>query len=146
MTYAKSCPNVSVPSTKKRLRLRSREWPRPPRRDPHLRLIAQLTELAGTDSSVIATSTRPWASATFVGAKHMVALRFHGQDHSHQAARFSSDLPEWEFHISGHIVADACIDGCEVSQERMSAHLPAEAGLIEEGTTVTLSVLTIEEW
>lgn len=131
MTHPKPCPDVTVPSTKRRHRLRSREWPRPPRRDPHTRVIAQLSDLAGADISVIATSSRPWASATFTGARHIVVMKLHGADHAGQADRLAGNLPDAEFSITGHIVADACMD------ERRN-------GAAE--TIVHLSVLTIEDW
>lgn len=147
MTYAKPSPTPSVPSTRRRHPIRAREWPRPPRRDPHTRLIAQLLGHAGPDSSVIATSSRPWASATFVGARHTLLLRLGGTDHGEQADRLMVSLPEAEFAIAGHIVADLCVD------ERLiravgrddEAKASLDGGSPVE-TILRLSILTIEEW
>jgi len=133
MTHPKPSNAVTVPATRQRHRLRSREWPRPPRKDPHTRVIAQLLDLAGTDSSVIATSSRPWASATFVGARHVVVLRLKGPDNAARAATLADRLPDAEFSITGHIVADACADELR----------PAADG---SETVMRLSILTIEDW
>lgn len=133
MTYPKPSHGITVPNTHQPRRVRSRDWPRPSRRDPHTRVITQLLDLAGKDSSVIATSSRPWASATFVGARHGIVLRLSGPDHEARAATLAEQLPEAEFSIGGHIVADACVDRLR---------------LVEEGaeTVMHLSVLTIEDW
>lgn len=158
MTHAKSRPAVSVPTTAQRGPARGRDWPRRPRRDPHARLITQLLALAGPDSSVIATSTRPWASATFVGQKHRVVLRFDGTDHAARADGFAARLPEAEFALSGHIVADACVDR-RVDAASGTTTGPADddaptalvaplapAASQDGGTILALSLLTIEEW
>jgi len=133
MTHLKPSNTVTVPATRQRRRLRSREWPRPPRQDPHTRVIAQVLDLAGADSSVIATSSRPWASATFVGARHSLALKLKGPDNAGRAAMLAARLPDAEFSIAGHIVADACAD----------EHHPAADG---SATVMRLSILTIEDW
>lgn len=137
---------VSVPSTRARQRLRSRDWPRAPKRDPHVRVIARLSEVAGPDMSVIASSSRPWASATFIGAQHRVILRFTGDDAAQCAAHFAERLPEAEFSISGHIVADACVDEWRYeadSRDCVADEAPQnQAG----GVTVRITVLTVEDW
>jgi hypothetical protein len=146
VTRPQTQPLRSVPSTRNRQRLRSRDWPRPPRRDPHVRVIAQLMEMAGPNASVIGSSSRPWASATFLGAQHRVILRF-GGDHAHSAATdFAERIGEAEFHIAGHIVADACVDGMDheaAQPDAGSAPPPAEQG---DRLLLRISVLTIEEW
>lgn len=141
MTSTKPAPSLSVPSTRPRQRVRSRDWPRPPRRDPHTRVIAQIAELAGTDVSVIASSSRPWASATFVGAQHRVILRFEGEAAQHRATCFADALPEAEFSLSGHIVADACVN------EWVAAN-PADQAAASQcsGITLRITVLTVEDW
>ena len=133
MTHPKPSNAVTVPVTRQRHRLRAREWPRPPKKDPHTKVIAQLLDLAGTDSSVIATSSRPWASATFVGARHIVMLRIKGPDNGERATALANRLPDAEFSIAGHIVADACADELR----------PAADG---SETVMRLSILTIEDW
>ena len=145
MPQAQSRPHVTVPATRRRSRLRERDWPRPPRRDPHTRVIAQLLELAGPESSVIATSVRPWASATFTGARHKIVLCFGGDEQEQRAAEFASSLPEAEFTIAGHVVADACVDEQKIQYRQQ--HQPANtAETLDTETIMSLSVLTIEDW
>lgn len=151
MTRPQAIPKLSVPSTRSRQRLRSRDWPRQPRRDPHVRVITQLSELAGSDISVIASSSRPWASATFIGAQHRVILRFAGEDAPEHAARFAECLPEAEFAIAGHIVADACVD--EWLRETDKREEAADQDCTDkghqaqaEGLTLRITVLTVEDW
>lgn len=147
MTIAKIRQLVSVPGTTMRRRLRKRDWPHPPRRDPHTRVIAQLLELAGPDASVIATSSVPWASATFIGARHRIVMRIFGADHAARADIFAESLPDAEFSISGHIVADACVD------ERQLRLVQADGDKVQLAdsdsateTMLRLTILTIEDW
>ncbi|MDQ4418902.1 hypothetical protein OOT33_00375 [Sphingobium sp. DEHP117] len=136
----------SVPPTRELKRLRSRDWPRPPRRDPHVRVIACLSEFAGPNIAVVASSSRPWASATFIGAQHRVILRFAGDDAAERAARFADALPEAEFTIAGHIVADACVDewghAAESGGATANQALQDSAGL----PVLRVTVLTVEDW
>ena len=134
MNRPNSLPPVTVPSTRTRQRLRSRDWPRMPRRDPHVRMMARL-----------ASSSRPWASATFIGAQHRVILRFEGEEAQPSATRFAESLPEAEFSISGHIVADACVDewGIEATDEGESL---APSGQTSACPTLRVSILTVEDW
>ena len=145
MNRPNSLPPVTVPSTRTRQRLRSRDWPRMPRRDPHVRMMARLIELAGPGAPIIASSSRPWASATFIGAQHRVILRFEGEEAQPSATRFAESLPEAEFSISGHIVADACVDewGIEATDEGESL---APSGQTSACPTLRVSILTVEDW
>jgi len=134
---------ISVPLTGPTRRARERDWPRPPRRDPHCRLISQLLALGGPTASVIATSSGPWASATFVGARHRIILLLRGEDHEARADRLAKLLPEQEFAISGHIVADCCLD------ERITRPASGEANegwSTESETLIRIAALTIEDW
>lgn len=153
MTRAQVRPITSVPRTRSRRSSCARDWPRPPRRDPQTRMIAQLLALAGPDSSVLGTSSRPWASATFIGARHSVTLRIGGADHVERAEAFASHLPNAEFSIYGHIVADACIDEWRLSAESASARNEPDVAPTSDARTaqqacsiLRLSVLTIEDW
>lgn len=148
MTRPERRDQISVPRTGGRQRVRSRDWPRRPRRDPHMRVTAQLLDLAGPAASVVEASFRPWASATFLGARHRVTIRFTGPDHCHKAEIFASTLPEAEFSVSGHIVADACVDAWKTSDPLPtgSTGLAGDRdGRVEE-TLLHLSVLTVEDW
>lgn len=145
MTLPLPRPEHSVPSTRNRQRLRARDWPHPPKRDPHVRVIARLTEVAGADMSVIASSSRPWASATFVGAQHRIIVRFSGEGAHASATRFAEDIPDVEFTISGHIVADACVDewrtGTDTGEAEDTPSTEAACSL-----TLRITVLTVEDW
>ena len=146
MKQPQCLPQISVPSTRTRQRLRSRDWPRAPRRDPHARIIAQLVQLSGPDMTVIASSSRLWASATFVGAQHRVVLRFSGGDAPANAARFAELLPDAEFSIAGHIVADACVDEWGNDADQC---VPGGEPLADEPRgmlALRVTVLTVEDW
>ncbi|MEO8724063.1 MAG: hypothetical protein ABI395_11205 [Sphingobium sp.] len=108
----------------------------PIRRDPHARLIAQLLTLGGEAATVLEAQSRPWASATFVGAQHFVLVEFtESARDSPKAQAFADAFAEAEFAIPGHIVADATVDSRDT--------LWIEAGCV---TRFRLVVLTIEEW
>jgi|GEM_PF-372255 len=150
MAETQARPYVTVPTTRHRNRQRKREWSRPPKRDPHTRVIAQLLELAGPDSSVIATSSRPWASATFVGVRHKIILRISGTDHAEHADHFTEALPEAEFSISGHIVAETCVDARQSIDDNYEPPAAptgdASKPMISGETILRLCILTIEDW
>lgn len=106
--------------------------PRPQRRDCHGRLAAALTDHAGAGASIAEASFRPWCSATFIGAQHRFTLRIEGADAAVLADRFAASLPDAEFAVAGHIVADATVDAVRHSGDG--------------ATLVDLAVLTIEDW
>lgn len=51
-------------------------------------------------------SSRAWASATFVGARHEISLRLEGDQADEAAKDFVAGLAATEFPLRGHIVAD----------------------------------------
>lgn len=105
--------------------------PRPARRDCHGRLLAALLGSAGGACRIEDSHMVPWASATFVGARHEVVLALSGEDAGLRAELLGAMLPEKEFRIPGHVVADVVVDRREIEGQ--------EARLM-------LSVLTIESW
>ncbi|MGD9811576.1 MAG: hypothetical protein AB7U35_09625 [Sphingobium sp.] len=144
MTHAEKHRAISVPTTSGRRRLRARDWPRPPRKDPLTRLTAQILRHAGPDSSVLTTSTRPWASATFVGARHRIVLKLEGEVQEQRAEELAALLPDAEFSISGHIVADLCVDNIRTNEE--AEGMQDDACHTSSVTYLELTVLTIEDW
>ena len=70
--------------------------------DPH-RLLLRALLAAFPDASLLASSTSSWASATFVGARHSIALRL---DNPIAAASAADTLGEMEFSLRRHLVAD----------------------------------------
>ena len=74
--------------------------PRSP--DAH-RLLLRALLAAFPDASLLASSATPWASATFVGARHSIALRF---DYPAAAEAAAALLGDMEFQLHRHLVAD----------------------------------------
>ena len=79
------------------------------RRDPASRLIAALQALGEDRGVLLGHEQRRWASITFAGARHTLALRFAGTDAVEAGERFIAALPEHEFAIPRHLVADATV-------------------------------------
>ncbi|MCE7797711.1 hypothetical protein LWE61_14265 [Sphingobium sufflavum] len=105
--------------------------PRPMRRDCHGRLLTALVEMAGPGSETIDSHITGWASATFVGARHGVTLVIRGDNVEVRAAALRQSLPDAEFALAGHIVADLSVDHCSAD---------------DDVWLLTLSILTIEAW
>jgi hypothetical protein len=83
--------------------------------------------LCGAAVEIDAAAARRWASATFVGARHRVTL---SGPADRATLRWISSLPEAEFALRGHLVADLVVESHERSAERFRA---------------TIEVLTVEE-
>ena len=80
-----------------------------PRRDRLL--YRQLAMALGGVWEMRVMEVRPWASITFTGARHRLALRI--ADTSDNDARITT-LPEHEFQLHGVIVADCCVTSREL--------------------------------
>ena len=103
-------------------------------RGPGARLLEAVLVLAGAEAELVSHGERPWASATFSGARHTIALTFHGTDGVAAAEHFIEALPDHEFAIPGQLVADAAIR--EVKLDMLHAprfEVEAELLLLEEG-------------
>lgn len=83
-------------------------------RQPWMPLLSAVLQLAGPHAELLRHSERPWASATFSGARHRIALAFAGVEGIDAADAFIAALPEHEFAIAGQLVADATV--AEVEQ------------------------------
>ena len=105
--------------------------PRPERRDCHGRLIAAVLEMADGAAQVEDASLKPWCSATFVGAQHRITLLLDGEEAADRSHALAKALPEAEFAIPGHLVADLTIDAISKG---------------EKVARVTMTALTIEDW
>jgi hypothetical protein len=79
--------------------------------------------------------SRSWASATFTGARHMLALRLDGTGADAAADAFLAALDSREFNLRGHIVADIGL----VSDERSTG--PGGAPRVR----IRIEALTVEE-
>ena len=61
-----------------------------------------------------------WASATFIGARHQIML---SATPSPEIDRWLSDLPEAEFRLHGHLVADLAVVAVRRDADRLEADL-----------------------
>jgi hypothetical protein len=80
--------------------------PARPRRQPWAKLIEAVLGLAGGEAQLLSHSERAWASATFAGARHRIALAFAGEAGIVAADSFIEALPEHEFTLPRQLVAD----------------------------------------
>lgn len=65
--------------------------------------------MAGPAAEFVRHGERPWSSATFTGARHTVLLAFNGEEALRRGEAFIAVLPDHEFTIPGHLVADATV-------------------------------------
>lgn len=77
------------------------------------RLRAALMALADHHGQVLTHTERPWASITFAGARHSLAMLFADEHAVAAGERFIADLPEHEFALPGQLVADATVTGVD---------------------------------
>lgn len=85
--------------------------PRSPRmrRSATDRLRTALMVLCEHKGQVITHTEKSWASITFAGTRHSLAILFAGDDAVEAGEHFVATLPEHEFAIPGQLVADAGI-------------------------------------
>ena len=83
--------------------------PRPPRtrRTAADRLRAALADLHAHRGQVLTHTEKAWASITFAGTRHSLAILFAGEDAVEAGEQFVAVLPNYEFAIPGQLVADA---------------------------------------
>ncbi|MEK6542133.1 MAG: hypothetical protein AABZ45_08450 [Pseudomonadota bacterium] len=72
-----------------------------------------LLTLLGPNAELIEAQERPWASATFSGARHIITLRMRLDSADASAPSALLALPDHEFLLPGEIVAD-----CAVTMQR----------------------------
>lgn len=80
-----------------------------PRRTTDDRVRSALLSLAEGQGCLLSHAEIPWNSITFTGTRHEVTLCFTGNAATQVGERFIADLPEHEFTIPGHLVAEATI-------------------------------------
>lgn len=107
---------------------------RPAPRTPGDRLREALLSLGDHRGQVLTHSERAWASITFAGSRHTLALLFAGEEAVAAGEAFIAALPEHEFTVPGQLVADAEIIEVE---HRLLPHprllVQCELLLLEEG-------------
>lgn len=77
---------------------------------PHRRLRTLLARALPVGLTLGESNFRPWASANFVGARHIFACGLAADDGSDTAAALRWELNTTEWLLAGHIVADAVVD------------------------------------
>jgi hypothetical protein len=103
------------------------------RRRSWMSLLIAVMRLAGEKAELLRHDETPWASITFSGSRHTVALAFRGIGAIDLGEAFIAALPDHEFAIPGQLVADATI--VSVRQEMLPEPVlvvEAELLLLEE--------------
>lgn len=83
--------------------------PRAARRTSADRLREALLALGGHRGHILTHSEKAWASITFAGARHSVAILFAGDEAVAAGETFIAELPEHEFTLPRQLVADATV-------------------------------------
>ncbi|MFC0204876.1 hypothetical protein [Novosphingobium soli] len=112
--------------------VRPRILPSPRPRGPWVRLLSQVLALAGPLADFLRHAERPWASATFAGARHALALHFSGEAAMAAGEEFIAALPDHEFALAGHVVADATVAAIEHRLSPPSLTVEVELLLLED--------------
>lgn len=102
-------------------------------RGPWLALLDALLRLAASEVQFLRHAERSWVSATFCGARHTFTLAFEGAAAVAAGEHLIAALPDHEFTLPGHLVADATITAAEHDQ----AHGPR--------LTITAELLVLDE-
>ena len=103
------------------------------RRHPWMQLLSALMTLAGGRAELIHHSEQPWASVTFSGSRHTIALAFSGNEAVAAGEAFIDALPDHEFTIPRQLVADAAVITLEHSMlPKPRLHLEVEVLLLED--------------
>ena len=94
---------------------------------PHRRLARLLADQLPHGLRIGASTLRPWASANFVGARHLFPCTIGDEDAAIMRALLQARLEGIEWRLPGHIVADLIVE-------------PAD-----EGTGLRIEILTVED-
>jgi hypothetical protein len=87
--------------------------------------------LAMLDEAILLAHHRQeWFSATFVGERHMLALKLMGDDAMQKAEAFAQVIPEHEFTLPRLLVADIAVSAIQTVDG--GVELMVEALLLEE--------------
>lgn len=103
------------------------------RRTPWMPLLAALLELAQGKAELLRHSERAWASVTFSGTRHSVALAFSGAEAVAAGEAFIDALPDHEFVIPRQLVADAAVVRVDhTAQPELRLEVEVELVLLDE--------------
>jgi hypothetical protein len=84
--------------------------------------LARALEASGPDVTVTRRTATRWASVTFTGARHELQCTAPA---SPALEQWLADLPEAEFAIPGHLVADLAITGMTATATRIDWQIEA---------------------
>lgn len=84
--------------------------------------LARALERGGPEVSVTERTSRPWASVTFTGARHVLTLEAPA---TAALDAWLETLPETEFVIPGHLVADIAVVAVRRDDARAEVRIEA---------------------
>jgi hypothetical protein len=102
------------------------------RRSTGERLRHALLSLARGKATVLTHSEKGWASITFAGARHRIALAFDGVEAVEAGEAFIAFLPEHEFALPGQLVADAAVTEVDHRLDPPHMRVSCELLLLED--------------
>lgn len=94
---------------------------------PHRRLRRLLARELPHGVTINASTLRPWASANFVGGRHLFPCTVADADGATLRLLLQARLETIEWRLPGHIVADLIVE------------------LAEDGTDLRIEILTVED-
>ncbi len=97
------------------------------------RLRKAVLELAAGHAALLEHRERGWASITFSGGRHTLMLRFEGAEAVKAGEHFIDRLPDHEFTLPGHLVAQATIMAVDHRLNPPLMIVTCEMLLLEEG-------------
>lgn len=72
-------------------------------------IASQIETMTGDHARVTLTREKPWASITFAGTRHSFAVHWDGPSSPNAMKNLAEMLPDHEFLIPGHFVADILV-------------------------------------
>lgn len=102
-------------------------------RSPWRNLLSQVMMLGKGKGGLLRHAERSWASATFTGSRHTIELEFIGAEAVAVGEEYICALPDHEFAVPGHLVADATIIETDHAQHpQLRLAITAELLLLED--------------
>ena len=100
---------------------------------PRNQLREALLALAEGRATILSHDEKSWASITFAGTRHRLELVFEGAEAVQAGELFIAFLPEHEFAIPHHLVADAAVTAVDHRLDPPRMTVTCELLLLEEG-------------
>lgn len=93
------------------------------RKDVGALLIEQIAEIIGPDYAVTLERERLWASITFSGTRHSIAVSRSVADETGLLLSFAEKLAGHEFDLPGYFVADVLLDDLGAQGDAMALEI-----------------------